>query len=134
MSQLTGSCLCKKITYQINLPTSNLPKRNTGSGFSANIVVPKSSMQYTQGSPKLFLDRGDLGGEVGREFCPDCGTPLTSLPSDDPECVVVKSGTLDDQDRERCTELRLEIYHHRKDKWVDSIGHEDVKKLNGSMQ
>jgi hypothetical protein len=108
-------------------------KRYTGSGFSANIVVPQSSFEYTKGSPKLYSDRGDRGGVVLREFCADCGTPFTSRSGDDEEEVAVKSGTLDDGDRLKCAELGMEIYYHRKDGWVDGMGDEGVKRVNGSM-
>ncbi|KAJ6186254.1 hypothetical protein N7519_007555 [Penicillium mononematosum] len=138
---LTGACLCKNIVYRIMLPTESFPKviichctnckRYTGSSFSANIIVPKSSLEYTKGTPKMYLDHGDRGGQVMREFCPDCGTPFTSS-SDDQE-VAVKSGTLDEGHRLNCAELAAEIYYHRKDKWVDDMGNEDVRRINGSM-
>lgn len=83
----------------------------------------------------MYLDGSDKGGVVYREFCADCGTPFTSRSDDDEEEeVAVKSGTLDDEDRERCGEVGLEIYSHRKDGWVDGIGAEGVKKVNGSMK
>ncbi|KAJ5761087.1 hypothetical protein N7520_008243 [Penicillium odoratum] len=106
-------------------------KRNTGSGFSANIVVPKSSFEYTKGSPKVYVDRSDKDVRVLREFCSDCGTPFTSS-SDDVE-FAVKSGTLDEEHRLNCANLASEIWHNRKDKWVDQLRDERVRKINGSM-
>ena len=109
-------------------------KRYTGSGFSANIIVPQSSFAYTQGSPKLYSDRSDKGGLVLREFCPDCGSPFTSRSEgDEGKEVAVKSGTLNDGDRVRCQELGMEIYYHRRDGWVDGMGDEEVKRVDGSM-
>ncbi|KAJ5955465.1 hypothetical protein N7501_009744 [Penicillium viridicatum] len=141
---LTGACLCKNVVYRIMLPASeSFPKliichctnckRYTGSSFSANIIVPQSSLEYIKGSPKLYLDRSDRGGQVLREFCPDCGTPFTSRSGDDEEVVAVKSGTLDEEHRLSCANLATEIYYHRKDKWVDDLGNEDVERINGSM-
>lgn len=95
--------------------------------------MPQSTFEYTKGSPKLYSDRSDKGGLVLREFCPDCGTPFTSRSDGDDEEVAVKSGTLDDEDRARCAELGMEIYYHRKDKWVDGMRDEGVKRVNGSM-
>ncbi|KGO75794.1 Glutathione-dependent formaldehyde-activating enzyme/centromere protein V [Penicillium italicum] len=141
---LTGACLCKNIVYRIMLSASeSFPKviichctnckRYTGSSFSANIIVPQPSLEYIKGSPKLYSDRSDKGGQVLREFCPDCGTPFTSRSSDDNEVVAVKSGTLDEEHRLNCAKLEMEIYYHRKDKWVDDMGNEDVPRVNGSM-
>ncbi|KAJ5726311.1 uncharacterized protein N7483_007668 [Penicillium malachiteum] len=141
---LSGACLCKNITYRVVLHTpESYPdliichctncKRYTGAGFSTNIIVPSSDFQYTKGLPKLYLDIGNKEGQVLREFCPDCGTPFTSQSKSDMQMVAVKSGTLDDEHRIKCTKLAAEIYHHRKDGWVTSIGTEDVQKINGSM-
>ncbi|CAI7677768.1 unnamed protein product [Penicillium pancosmium] len=141
---LTGACLCRSIAYNIVLPTSDsFPKviichctnckRYTGSSFSSNIIVPQSSLKYIKGSPKLYSDHSNKGGQVLREFCPDCGTPFTSRSNDDKEFIAVKSGTLDEEHRLNCAKLATEIYYHRKDIWVDEMGNEDVQRINGSM-
>ncbi|KKK25241.1 hypothetical protein ARAM_003180 [Aspergillus rambellii] len=138
---LTGACLCGKITYTIDLPATELNpkviichctscKRYTGSGFSTNIIVPKSSLRYTSGIPKVFLDpTPDRGGECPRHFCGDCGSHFTSSPQDTPEMYAVKSGTLDEEHRKACGELALEIYCKRRDIWVDSMADEQVRRL-----
>ncbi|KAJ5102326.1 hypothetical protein NUU61_004548 [Penicillium alfredii] len=143
MSQsFTGSCLCKNITYRIDLPASEpVPeivlchctncKHYTGSGFSANIIVPQTSLNFTEGTPKLYLDRNDRGGQVRRTFCANCGSPLTSQPSGEDRMIVVKSGTLDDESRANCGKLSMEIYHQRKDRWTDALGQEGVQRING---
>ncbi|EPS25263.1 hypothetical protein PDE_00196 [Penicillium oxalicum 114-2] len=108
-------------------------KRNTGSGFSANIVVPHSKFEYTQGTPKVYSDRSDKGPAVLREFCPACGTPFSSRTDDGSDEVAVKSGTLDEEDRVRCSKLGMEIFYHRKDEWVDGMSDQGVVRRNGSM-
>ncbi|KAF7717459.1 Uncharacterized protein PECH_000493 [Penicillium ucsense] len=141
---LTGTCLCQDIQYRIALPSSDtLPKvilchcnnckRNTGSGFSANIVVLQSQFKYTQGTPKVYTDRSDKGPAVLREFCPSCGTPFSSRTDDGSDDVAVKSGTLSEEDRARCSELGMEIFHHRKDGWIRGMKDVDVPRRNGSM-
>jgi hypothetical protein len=94
--------------------------------------VPQSTFAYTKGSPKVYLDRGNRGARVFREFCSDCGTPFTSR-SDGGTELAVKSGTLDEEHRLDCTKLATEIYYHRKDTWVDQMGNEEVPRVNGSM-
>ncbi|KAF9884740.1 hypothetical protein FE257_001302 [Aspergillus nanangensis] len=141
---LTGACLCRNITYRIDLPESEpIPKvvlchctsckRYTGSGFSANIVVPSTALKYTTGTPKLYLDSSDRGPQVRREFCGDCGTPLSSQPGDAPQVIIMKSGTLDDEDRARCGQLGLEIFNKSRDGWLEGMTDGDVQKLEGGM-
>lgn len=31
-------------------------KRNSGSSFSSNIVIPLQSLEFTRGEPKAFMD------------------------------------------------------------------------------
>ncbi|KAE8155298.1 Mss4-like protein [Aspergillus avenaceus] len=125
-STLTGGCLCNKITYQIENATPkiaichcNTCKRHTGSGFSTNMIVPKPFFKYTSGTPKIFLDTsGDSGQEVPKHFCGDCGTALNVQPNDKP-IIVVRAGTINERDE---LDLAMEIFHQRKDKFVDQIG------------
>ncbi|GAD98045.1 DUF636 domain protein [Paecilomyces variotii No. 5] len=129
----TGACLCSKIKYRIDLPADqpvpkivlchcNSCKRYTGSAYSSNIIVPQSALTFTSGEPKLFMDDTDAGPKLRRQFCGDCGSPLTSEPNQNPDIIVIKSGTLDDRDL--FTEMGAEIYCSRKDQFLD--------KLNGA--
>lgn len=106
-------------------------KRYTGSAFSSNIIVPQTALHFTCGTPKLFMDDTDAGPKLRRQFCGDCGTPLTSEPTKHPEVIVVKSGTLDDRDA--FSELGMEIYYHRRDKFMEHINDENVQRIHGSM-
>ncbi|KAL5355521.1 Mss4-like protein [Aspergillus floccosus] len=140
---LTGACLCRNITYRIDLPASEPTpkvilchctscKRYTGSGFSANIAVPVSALTYTTGTPKVYLDASDRGPQVRREFCGDCGAPLSSQMGDVPHIIIMKSGTLDDEHRASC-ELGMEIFCSSKDAWVDGMKEETVQQLDRGM-
>ncbi|PLB36886.1 GFA family protein [Aspergillus candidus] len=140
--KLTGRCLCEKITYQVDLPAGEPDpkivlchctscKRYTGSSFSSNLVLPQPSMTYTQGTPKIHLCPSDRELTVRREFCGDCGTPLTSQPGDNTSIIIVKWGTLDDEHREWCKTLGGEIYCRRRDGWLGEIG--SVRGVEGMM-
>ncbi|KAE8398928.1 Mss4-like protein [Aspergillus pseudonomiae] len=129
---LTGACLCGKITYRVDLPTGTPSpkvalchcedcKRNTGTPFSSNLLVPKPTFTYTAGTPKVYTHpSGDLGNELQRHFCGDCGSPLNTQPGGR-GVVTVKTGTLDAESRGELG-LALEIYCKRREPWVDQIG------------
>lgn len=88
-------------------------------------------MTYTQGTPKIYFCPSDRGISARREFCGDCGTPLTSQPGDNQSMIILKWGTLDDEHRERCGELGMEIYCGRRDGWVGAIG--SVEGIEGMI-
>jgi hypothetical protein len=76
-------------------------------------------MGDTDAGPKLLR----------RQFCGDCGSPLTSEPPNTPDIIVIKAGTLDDWDA--LTEVEEEIYCFRKYKFLDHIGGDYPKRDKG---
>ncbi|KAL4972941.1 Mss4-like protein [Aspergillus desertorum] len=130
---LNGSCLCGKITYTIDLPSSEptpkvLPRipppahTHLSSGpFSTNIIIHPAQLRYTSGEPKIFTDMStDSGNPLPRAFCGDCGCHFTSGPKGG-DWAALKWGTLDEESRKKCGELAGEIYCKRRDGWVESL-------------
>ncbi|OJJ54587.1 hypothetical protein ASPSYDRAFT_93505 [Aspergillus sydowii CBS 593.65] len=130
---LNGSCLCGKITYEIDLPASEPNpkiavchciscKKYTGSAFSSNLMLTPSMIRYTSSTkPSIFTDKSaDSGKPLARALCSECGSHFTSSPEDAP-WTALKWGTLDDAARAQCAELGGEIYCKRRDGWVDSL-------------
>ena len=99
---ITGGCLCGQVRYtlaaepafQVVCHCTNC-QRQSGSGFSVNLGVPKAALTIT-GTLKTYTDRGDSGHPVLRRFCPDCGSPILSEIAADPGLAILKAGTLDD--------------------------------------
>jgi hypothetical protein len=102
MSDLVGGCLCGKIRYDSKAAPvmtaichcKNCQKQ-AGSAFSVIVAVPKSALSVT-GTLKTFNDTGSSGKPVRRNFCPDCGSPITTDVEAMPDLVFIKAGTLDD--------------------------------------
>ena len=80
---MKGQCHCRECQYI--------------SGGSANVIIamPRDGFRYTQGTPASFT-RDDLEAPVTREFCGNCGTPLTSLPAGMPGMTIIKVGSMDE--------------------------------------
>lgn len=100
--KLTGGCYCGKIRYEakgepVLRGLCHCRECQYISGGAANVALgmPLSGFHYTKGEPKVF-ERADLEQPVKRQFCPDCGTSLASLPPALADIIVLKVGTLDD--------------------------------------
>jgi hypothetical protein len=100
---LTGSCLCRAIRYEVNVPITELRachcrdcQKSSGTAGSVNAMIQSSAFRITQGTPKRFTLTADSGRILHRFFCGDCGSPLFSRRELTPENTSLRIGTLDD--------------------------------------
>ena len=100
---ITGRCYCGELRYE----AEGAPRFQgqchcrecqyiSGGGANYFMIMPSEGFRYTQGTPKQFK-RADLPAAATREFCGTCGTHISARGAD-PGMVVLKVGTLDDQD------------------------------------
>lgn len=99
---VTGGCVCGAVRYEIagepamqGVCHCRNCQKQAGTAFSMIVGVPADALSV-EGAPKTYIDHGDSGNEVRREFCDTCGSPLFSRIADMPGMVFVKAGTLDD--------------------------------------
>ncbi len=102
MPEMRGGCLCGRIRYSADAEPVFLAvchckncQKQAGTAFSVVVGIPKSAMSI-DGQLKTYHDRGDSGQPVLRNFCPECGSPITSDVAAMPELTFIKAGTLDD--------------------------------------
>jgi hypothetical protein len=103
MTDITGGCACGMVRFKITQPAIAVAachcldcQKAAGGGPTYIALVPKPGFELTQGEAKVYTSKGDSGGDVGRAFCPDCGTPLWSIPGAQAPFFPVKLGALDD--------------------------------------
>lgn len=102
MAKIEGGCLCGKIRYTseaeplmaVICHCTNCQKQSGGAN-SVNVVMPKGSLDI-QGEMTTYVDTGDTGQTLDRNFCGRCGSPITSEPSVMETLTVLKVGSLDD--------------------------------------
>jgi hypothetical protein len=97
-----GSCHCRNCQKQ------------AGTAFTVVVGIPKSAISV-QGRLKTFNDTGDSGQPVRRNFCPDCGSPITSDVAIMPDLTFIKAGTLDDTS---WLDPKMHVYCNSAQRWV----------------
>ena len=100
---MRAQCFCRECRYI------------AGGAGNLFMVMPADGFVYVEGEPAKFT-RADLERAGTREFCPTCGTHLTTRGQGSP-AVVVKVGTLDDPALFEGPQMVLwtdeaEAYHH----------------------
>jgi hypothetical protein len=73
-------------------------QRQSGTAYSVLVAVPAETMIFEGGENIAeFLDHGDSGSAVRRQFCRNCGSPVLSIVESAPGLEFIKAGTLDDR-------------------------------------
>jgi hypothetical protein len=136
---LTGGCQCGAIRFALSAPPTKVSichcrmcQKASGAPFASLAEIEKSDFAWTRGEPAAF--RSSTIAE--RDFCPDCGTPL-SFRRIDGSRIEIMTGAFDRPDRlvpirQYGTESRLgwvvAIANLRSQTTLQNYGQE---KLNG---
>ena len=95
---IQGGCFCKKIRYEIDAGDHlvvnchcSMCRKTSAAPFVSWLVIAKDAFRYISGNPKV-LHSSDKGT---REFCSDCGTPLTFTSTERPDNIDITTGSLD---------------------------------------
>ena len=98
--KIEGGCYCKQVRYEsvgeIGMRAQCFCRecQFISGGDSVLIMgVAEDGFKVTKGALKAF-QRSDLENAVTREFCPNCGTHISTRAM--PGMVMIKIGTLDD--------------------------------------
>ena len=99
-SSADSGCSCGAIRYEARWPPLMVAtcsckncQKQAGTAFGTVVGIPKLSLSI-QGRLKTFHDIGDSGQPVNRNFCPECGSPITTDLAATPELTFIKAGSL----------------------------------------
>ena len=102
MTERTGGCACGAVRFKVTAPFMGVGachctdcQKASGGGPNYVALAPSNAFQVTKGEAKVYTCKGDSGGDVGRAFCAECGSPLWSIVPNAP-FKPVKLGALDD--------------------------------------
>jgi len=100
--RVEGGCYCGELRYQaegdpaLQVQCFCRECQHVTGGDSALLMgMPEAGFSYTQGTPRAY-QRSDLEAPVIREFCPNCGTHLSSKAPGMAGVVLIKVESLDD--------------------------------------
>lgn len=104
MSKIKGSCLCGQVSYQSSADEPSMMaichcpdcQKQNGAAFSINVLVPTASIKFEGKSLAQYIVNGDSGTPVTRNFCNNCGSPLSTELDAFGNLAAIKAGTLED--------------------------------------
>ena len=99
---ITGHCYCGEVAYEAQGDAMFKGQCHcrecqyiSGGGPVVVMAVGGDAFRWTKGEPKDFT-RSDIPNPVTRQFCPSCGTHLTTVSPSMGGAVMIKVGSLDD--------------------------------------
>ena len=107
MAVAHGSCLCKTVQYEVELPFERFLychctrcRKATGSPHAANGFVKPEAFRWTQGASAV--KRYDLpeAKRFGLQFCTNCGSKVPHH-TRDRNWMVIPAGSLDEDPQSR---------------------------------
>lgn len=101
MTTFEGGCLCGAVRYKAEADASRtsychctMCRQASGAPVVSWLTVPLQNFSFVKGSPKRY----DSSDHAYREFCSDCGTPLTFRSKREAAVIDITSATLDHPD------------------------------------
>jgi hypothetical protein len=98
---LTGGCQCGAVRFALSAPPTRISichcrmcQKASGAPFASFADIQKSDFTWTRGQPAAFRS----SSLAERDFCRDCGTPLSFRRIDGPN-IEILTGTFDRPDR-----------------------------------
>jgi len=102
--KVTGGCYCGAVRYESEgdilakgMCFCRECRHISGGGANVILGMPAAGFEYVTGEPSHFT-RDNFEGSVTREFCGKCGTHLLTRSPRMAGAVLIKVGSLDDQD------------------------------------
>ena len=127
-----GSCLCRRVTFTLTgSPARNIQcnclncQKASGSAFLANVLYKRDQYAISSGEDliKTYIDKDvDSGGTLERNFCGNCGSPLSIKNVSNPKMsgnIVIPGGTIEDNWKE--WKPQSELFGHRRHAWLPEV-------------
>lgn len=96
---MQGGCFCGKIRYEITDGEyrvvnchCTMCRKTSAASFVSWILVPRKAFRYLTGEPKQLQS----SAKASRDFCADCGTPLSFSTDEHADKIDITSCSLDD--------------------------------------
>ena len=101
--QLTGSCLCGSVTYEISGESMHFYhchcrrcRKATGTGHASNIIMRPDAVAWTAGEHLLSYYKVPDAKRFATNFCKNCGSLMPRIAPDN-SVAVIPAGSLDDE-------------------------------------
>lgn len=122
MRKIAGGCLCGRIRFNAEADPILVAvchckncQKQAGTAFTTVIGVPDDSFKV-EGILSTYLDsETGSGTPMQRNFCPNCGSPVTTKATYMPAITWIKAGTLDDVS---WVQPAMEIFCDQAQPWV----------------
>lgn len=101
---MLGGCACGNVRYECSeRPIVQLMchcrdcQRASGSAFAGFVIVPSDRLTYSGAAMRYYDVKAESGRTLRRQFCGECGSPVSARWPDLPRVELLNAASLDDQ-------------------------------------
>lgn len=123
VSMVTGSCLCKQVTYEVKKLLGPIVfchcsfcRKATSSAFSANALVMAADFILLSGEENLVAYESSAGKH--RYYCQNCHSQIYHIKDDMPDKLTLKLGTIDQCEQNLDDMLHKHIFDEDDFAWL----------------
>lgn len=121
MNPLRGGCACGQVRYECTekplvqfICHCRDCQHASGAAFSASVFVPRDALTFISGNLRHYDVRAESGRALRRQFCSECGSPISAHWPESPVIEMLTVASLDDQSIFRPTH---ELWLSRAEAW-----------------
>ena len=99
--RVEGRCHCGEIRYEADVDPDRVAichctdcQMLTGSAYRATVPASGKSFVLRSGQPKTYVKTAESGTQRTHAFCPNCGSPVYSAATSDPQTYSLRVGCL----------------------------------------
>ena len=100
LMRIDGGCHCGAIAYEAEIDPDSVAichctdcQMLSGSAFRVVVPAKKEEFKILAGEPRLYVKTGESGRKRVQSFCSNCGTPIYSADTANPQAFSIRVGT-----------------------------------------
>ena len=127
-----GRCHCGAVTYEAEIDPAEVSICHctdcqilTGTAYRVSVPAKAGNLHFLKDPPKIYVKVAESGRQRAQAFCGNCGTPIYSSDTQEPQLFNLRTGALAERDSLKPSR---QIWCRSALDWVQDLGGMDMRE------